>query len=77
MTEGLCVWNLEDGGRKARDEEENKARPAHADGCADHTEGLGICSDYTRKPLKHLKWIFKQSFWFPVEKNWREAKRKW
>lgn len=34
------------------------------------TEELGICSDCTTKPLKHLKQLFKQSCWFPVEKHW-------
>lgn len=37
-------------------------------------EGLGISSDYTRKPPKRLKEVFKEPFFFPVEKPWRGAK---
>lgn len=54
MTEGLCAGNLGSkgkGGRKMR--RERRARPARGEGCLDHSEELGIPSDYTRKPLKH------------------------
>ena len=34
---------------------ERKTRPAQGEDHIDHVEGLEMCSDYTRKPLKHLK----------------------
>lgn len=41
------------GWRKMR--REKKARAAQGEDRIDHVEGLEICSDYTRKPLEHLK----------------------
>ena len=55
-----------------QDEEEEKGRPDHRKGCLDDVEELGISSECPRKPLKHFKQIFKQSFRFPMEKPGRE-----